>query len=291
MVMSNDTAAQPDQSKTQFSLAFLLLLIASASVSMLPIAWWGVSGVPVSFWVFVLGLAVILKRLGAALATAVFALPLLLFTPIFHAQRQPYPRGMCMNQVRQIALAILNYESEHGHFPPPYSTDENGRPLHSWRVLILPYLEEIALYKTIDLSKPWNHPDNLKLASRMPDVFKCPSDKSRFSDQTTTFVAVVGKNTAWPLGTPVKVSDISDGMANTLLVVESTSSRVHWMAPFDPTIESIVPVAKNGATLLLGSEHAGDISNCVFCDGHVKGLRNDLSAAKLRALVTINGQD
>ena len=82
--MGNDKkTAQHGKSKTQFSLAFLLLLIVVAGVSLLPTVWWGVIGVPVSCWVFVFGLALMLKRPGPALATAIFGLPLLLFTPIF----------------------------------------------------------------------------------------------------------------------------------------------------------------------------------------------------------------
>ena len=61
-----------------------------------------------------------------------------------------------MNNIRNITLALLNYADTHKAFPPAYTVDANGNRLHSWRTLLLPYLDQQSLYESIDFSKPWN---------------------------------------------------------------------------------------------------------------------------------------
>ena len=85
----------------------------------------------------------------------------LLIAFFFPATRCNWPaarRMQCMNNLKQIALALHNYSSDYNALPPAYTVDVDGKPLHSWRTLILPYLEQQALYETIDMTKPWNDP-------------------------------------------------------------------------------------------------------------------------------------
>ena len=81
-------------------------------------------------------------------------------------------RAECSNNLRQIAIALTNYSSVHGCLPPAYIPDKNGKPKHSWRVLILPFVEQKALYKRYNFDEPWNGPNNRKLAGRRPDVIR-----------------------------------------------------------------------------------------------------------------------
>ena len=90
-------------------------------------------------------------------------------------------RERCVNNMKDLALAILNYETKHGHFPPAYTADASGKPLHSWRVLILPFLGQEDLYKQYDFTEPWNGPHNSRLVKKCPKVFQCPSAKNRDS--------------------------------------------------------------------------------------------------------------
>src|SRR5262245_48474313 len=69
----------------------------------------------------------------------------------------------CRTNLWQLGLALHNYYNEHGHFPPPYVADAAGKSMHSWRVLILPYLGRQDLYDAYDLNEPWNGPSNRKL--------------------------------------------------------------------------------------------------------------------------------
>jgi type II secretory pathway pseudopilin PulG len=89
------------------------------------------------------------------------------------------PRGgrrvQCQSNLRQIAIALHLYHEDYGSFPPAYTVDASGRPMHSWRVLILPYLEEAGLYKQYNLEEPWNSPNNLAVANQVPAIFQCPT--------------------------------------------------------------------------------------------------------------------
>ena len=79
-----------------------------------------------------------------------------------------YWKTHCKNNIKQIALALLMYEQAHGSFPPAYTADADGTPLHSWRVLILPYIEQQRLYDQYDFDEPWDGPNNSQLHGMMP---------------------------------------------------------------------------------------------------------------------------
>ena len=81
---------------------------------------------------------------------------------------------MCTNNLKHIGLALLNYNDIFGCFPPAYTTDANGKPMHSWRVLILPFIEQQTLYKRYRFDEPWDGPNNSLLAKEMPSVFPLP---------------------------------------------------------------------------------------------------------------------
>src|SRR6185436_18638182 len=86
-------------------------------------------------------------------------------------------RMMASNNLKQIALAFHNYESAYGCFPPPAITDAQGKALLSWRVAILPYIEEDALYKQFRMNEAWDSPHNKKLLSKMPKIYASPTGK------------------------------------------------------------------------------------------------------------------
>ena len=83
-------------------------------------------------------------------------------------------RSQCINNLKQIGLAMHNYHAMHKTFPPAYTVDKAGKPLLSWRVLILPYLEQDALYKEFHLDEPWDSEHNRALIDRMPATYRCP---------------------------------------------------------------------------------------------------------------------
>src|SRR3954454_6917330 len=88
----------------------------------------------------------------------ILALLIALLLPATRSAREPARRSQCVNNLKQLAQALRSYEQAYRSLPPAYSVDARGRPLHSWRTLILPYLEHARLYNPIALTKPWDDP-------------------------------------------------------------------------------------------------------------------------------------
>ena len=270
------------QPKNQFGIRHLLLLTSCAALSLVPAAYWGLPALALSVGILVIGALAYYRQFVFAFLALLLMVWLLM--PAVNAPRVAR-RPACLNHMRMIALAILNYESAHGHLPPPYSTDDEGRPLHSWRVLILPYMEEVALYEAIDLTKPWDDPVNLALASQMPSYYQCPDfqPNSPADEFTTPYVAVIGDNTAWPRSGGRKMSDIVDGASRTLAVLESEKYRLHWMSTADPDIEMITDAVE---LLSNGTHQGGQTYSCL--DGFTGFLAWDITLADLLALISID---
>lgn len=119
-------------------------------------------------------------------------------------------RHPCTNNLKQIALALYNYHDAYGCYPPAYVTDSTGKPVHSWRILILPYLEQQRLYNSYDFSEPWDGPNNIKLAAQMPRIFACDGVTTN-GKGLTSYLAITGEGTAFPGAGSTKMADILDG--------------------------------------------------------------------------------
>ena len=186
--------------------------------------------------------------------------------------------NICVSNHQRIASAMLKYEATNGHLPPAYTVDENGRLLHSWRVLILPFLEEMEIYDQIDLTKPWNDPANLAVTQgKMPDVYRCPSDEQVARKDYTNYVVVVDANSAFPPGgKEIQLQDIRYGLSGTLGVVETAGPGVFWAEPTDITL----PELKK-----LGSDHARGIVIGSFLDAHVATISLEKSRDELKAMI------
>jgi hypothetical protein len=183
-------------------------------------------------------------------------------------------------------LAVANYHDTFGSFPPAYVADRNGRPLHSWRVLILPFLEQRELYNAYNFAEPWDGPNNRKLADRIGSIYRrsgLESDQSR----TTSFVAVVGAETAWKGTEPLSIKDLGDGTTHTLMVVEVPDGEFLWMEPKDLRFDRMSFRINDGSGRGLGSRLGG--ARVVSADGTVRTLPDDFAPEKLRAMLTANG--
>jgi len=181
-------------------------------------------------------------------------------------------------------LAVANYHEAESRFPPPHRTDGDGHPLQSWRILLLPYIEQHELYKAVDAGEPWDGPKNGRLAGRMPKRYALHGD---YKPGTTTanYLAVVGANTAWRPDKPVTYKDVKDGPSNTLLIPENRGMDVHWMEPRDLDFATM-DWAVNSPR---GISSKYDAPAAVFLDGTVRRLRPTIAPEVLRALVTIDG--
>ena len=212
-----------------------------------------------------------------------------LLLPAVQAARTAARRTQSINNVKQINLALLNYESANGHFPPAYVTDEDGKPMHSWRVLILPYLEETAISEQYDMSQPWDSPANLALTEQYcPPVFQSPSDPSVANTTYTSYVVPVGPNTLFN-DKPRRMGEIADGTSRTLAVAEMTGANIHWSEPRDWDVTKSNFVV-NGGPNEISSAHAGGGVVVGMADGSVQFLVGSVPAA-LEAQTTVAGGD
>jgi prepilin-type processing-associated H-X9-DG protein len=274
----------------QFGLRSLFLVtLVCAGVCAMAVQF-GAPGVLVSIVLalLVLGLWHRPSRAAAALAGAVLLLGALFFLLPGVGSGPPTKEMMCSNNLKQIGLALLNYHNVHGCFPPAYITDESGRPIHSWRVLILPFIEQDALYEEYRFAEPWDGPHNRKWIDTAVSAFHCPGDDSNADSLMTNYVAVVGPDTAWPGSTSAKMSDFGDGISKTILVVEVADSGIHWMEPRDLHVVQMAPGINPKAGQGISSKHPG-VVNVLFGDGSVRSLPVETLPETIRALLTRNG--
>ena len=125
------------------------------------------------------------------------------------------------------------YNDVHGHLPPAAVRGKNGEPLLSWRVLILPYIEEPELYSEFHLDEPWDSPHNLSLLPRMPAQYAPPPGKAWMVPPHHTVCKVfVGPGTAFEGTEGLRLKDFLDGTSKTFLVVEA-GEPVPWTKPED----------------------------------------------------------
>lgn len=181
-------------------------------------------------------------------------------------------------------MAVANYHDEKGHYPPPYVLGPDGRPWHSWRVLVLPYIEQSELHKQYDFKEPWDGPNNRKLADRMPRIFEFHSAKAP-GNTTTNYLAVVGDETVWHGSKKISSTGVSDGLSTTILIVENRGAGVHWMEPRDLSLADLDLRLNSPA----GISSPYDDPAVVMLDTSVRRLRVGLEPAVLRALLTTRG--
>ncbi|MEX0725169.1 MAG: DUF1559 domain-containing protein [Planctomycetaceae bacterium] len=197
-------------------------------------------------------------------------------------------RTQCKNNLKQIGLALHNYHSDFGAFPPAYVADENGRPMHSWRVLLLPYLDYQNVYNRYDFNEPWDGPSNQRLAEQPIPSYQCPSHHSEHRSATTYHV-LVGAVTMWPGEKGVAIDEITDGIENTLAVVELNQREVNWMDPREITAEEFLQLYE---TPIDDDDlpHAGG-THTLYGDGGVRFVSWNMSPAYWRSLLTKAADD
>jgi len=189
-----------------------------------------------------------------------------LLLPAVQSAREAARRMSCSNNIKQIGFAMHNYHSTYDSLPPAYTVDENGRPLHSWRTLLLPFLEQRALYEQIDLSKPWDDPVNLSIAQTVVPTYQCPSTVN--DPSYTTYLAIVDPNGVMTGPIPTRFHDITDGLSNTIMVTEADSDlAVPWMSPQDIDLQAFL----DSGTVRNQGGHLGG-AHSLFSDGAIKFL-------------------
>ncbi|HVS35906.1 MAG TPA: DUF1559 domain-containing protein [Gemmataceae bacterium] len=196
--------------------------------------------------------------------------------------RDAAARMQSINNLKQIALAMFNYESTFNHFPAQAICDKNGKPLLSWRVAVLPYIEQDQLYKQFHLDEPWDSENNKKLLEQMPKTFASPAQSAEsLKNHETPYQGFVGKGAFFEGQDGIKIADITDGTSNTIMLVE-TAKTVPWTKPDDIAFDQGKLLPKVGGIFK-------DIFLGAMCDGSVRSFSMSIKEDTLRALITRNG--
>ncbi len=216
---------------------------------------------------------------NAQIATIGILISLLL--PAIQAAREAARRANSLNNLKQIGLAMHNHHAARNRFPARANFDKEGKPLLSWRVHMLPYLDQQALYQQFHLDEPWNSEHNRKLITMMPKVFRNPSGSAE--PGKADYLAVCGDGLMFDGSKGRSIADIRDGTSHTIMVVEADDDRaVIWTRPDDWQYNPEDPLAG------LGNAHPGGF--CVLlADGSVRLMAEDIDQKTFRALLTIAG--
>lgn len=232
---------------------------------------------------------VILVTVGAVLAGAVaIGLIIVLLFPAFGVARNLAHSHNCDQNLRRIGLALQEYEAEHGTLPPAYIPDADGKPMHSWRVLLLPYLGEHGAYSNYDFTQPWDSPHNQMLATRMPRVYSCPADPDSLPLGESNYMVVVGPKTVFPGATARSTASISDELGATITVVEVPVFGQNWLSPNDLSVEKMQFTINGGFGMEFGSRHI-EGAHVLMADGEVKFLSDVVPPDFVEGMTTIDG--
>lgn len=208
--------------------------------------------------------------------------------------REEARRAQCVSNLKQLGLALHNYDSSYGCLPPPYVADAHGRPLYSWRVVLMAYLEKAEgwnggqLTTNFRFDEPWDSPHNRKLHGMRAPNFFCPSDPASAENGFTSFVAVVGPRTLFPGGGQVRrLADVRNDSTMTVMLVESANRSIHWMEPRDLAWEDMSFVVNDRSRPSISSLHRAP--QVLHADGSVTYLPPATPPEVVKAPLMIDG--
>lgn len=233
------------------------------------------------------GLFVLRIGIGAAVVTALAALAFFAIYPVLQTALANRTQNLCLTNMLKIVEALNAYEQLHGSYPTPIVTDAAGKPLYSWRVLILPQLGYDGLYESFQKDEPWDSIMNTQLHSSMPEVYASPGSTDARSLGETNYSLLVGRGTLFQNNKPLPKESMLDDPSQTILLCETDNGGVCWVAPGDIDVT-------NGARLGsrpmqdIGGNHAGS-ANVVTVDGTPMKIPNNASPEVIDALVSPNG--
>jgi Protein of unknown function (DUF1559) len=220
--------------------------------------------------------------------------------------RQAARSSQSVNNLKQIGLAMHNFHTATNNFPPAIVFGPDGKPWHSWRVLILPYLGEVQAYNQYDFTQPWDSPKNRALIDKMPSVYRDPQN-GEAAGSHTHYAALVGERTAFPprgsritiangvasgdLFKGVSIVRITDGTSNTMAIAPVDPARkIPWTKPEDITVGQDFPGLGRPGGIFTPTRIGGvGVAPVLFLDGSVRTLSDRIDLATLRALTTMNG--
>ena len=220
--------------------------------------------------------------------------------------REAAARTLSTDNLKRIGLAMHNFHTIYNAFPPAVIYGPDGKPWHSWRVLILPYLEHADLYRAYDFSQPWDSPKNKSLIDKMPDVYRDPIHGDT-KEPYTHYAALVGPGAVFraegakqtdpqnpPLAGGLSIQKITDGTSNTVMISSvEAGQKIPWTKPEDIDVGLAVkgPGPPRGFAARYTSQGpgGGEAAPFLFCDGSVRRISKTMNASALEALISCAG--
>jgi hypothetical protein len=225
------------------------------------------------------------ERHSASWTIASTGILLALLLPAVQAAREAARRNASMNNMKQLVLGLANHEASRKAFPAHTSYDADGKPLLSWRVHILPFVEQSTLYKQFHLDEPWDSEHNKQLIAQMPNLFLDPSSiKLSPQDGKTHYLGVLGDAYLFDGTNEGRAfAEIRDGSSNTIAIIQVDDDHAAvWTKPDDWQPDADDPLQG------LGGLHPGG-TLAGFCDGHVQFISKMIDPETLLSLLTVAG--
>ena len=238
--------------------------------------------------VMIFGLVVVVVTLTTLSILAIIWISM----PAITAARNNTRQARCQENLKKIHDAMEAYHRDKGHYPPAYTVDETGKPLHSWRTLLLPYLGNQAqsIFRNIRLDEPWDGPSNSWAFAQTPPEYTCPTDPDR-QNGMTSYVVVSAPGMLFDKDKTSTSRDLrsGDGRDQTIMVVEATESNIPWGEPKDIDLQALSQGINSGIAGTCCSQHAENGVNVLFADGKVRFLTDFVTAEELRQMCTVTG--
>jgi hypothetical protein len=218
------------------------------------------------------------------LSIAVIGILVALLLPAVQAAREAARRNQSMNNMKQIMIAFQNYHDTKRALPAHANYSPDGKPLLSWRVHILPFVEEMTLYSQFKLDEPWDSPHNRALVARMPQVYQNPN--LPLEPGKTNYLAVVGEECIMDGTDKGKgLQEITDGTSKTIMLVEAAPDQaVEWTKPDDWEFDANNPTAGLG-----GIRPGGWLAG--FADASVQFISDQVDTEMLKGMFTRGGRE
>lgn len=217
----------------------------------------------------------------------VFCVPvgIALLLPAVQKVREAAARQADQNNLKMLGIGYHSYHDVNGKWTGPYSIDpRTGQPNTglSHRVSLLPFIEQASLYSAMDMSSAWDSPRNQPITATAIKTFGSPIDAPLTNNQTR-YQAFVGPGTMYdPAKNPMRITDITDGLSNTIMLV-TADDTVPWAAPKD------IPYNPTGPVPTIGQKAFGSGTNVLMGDGSVRFVKKGIAPETMRALITRNG--